>query len=256
MKSLHVEGLAEDVLVVALVEHRDSLDKLKKKLREKHLGVVDVEARDNVAREILNELGWVPKDTSKSTVEVTDPRQGELPIGAPGGSADAAVPKARATCECGRQFTAPAGQHLRACPDCGLVYRVTSDDRGELLSEVRLETPTIELLELITRERTPGTKPLSALEKKILAKWRKEHTERCEEPELVARGERVADPDVAGSGNEIEIQCMTYHGSDCTGFKTTDTPGQSTCPHCGQKYVVELVEGRALVRPFDLEKDG
>jgi predicted RNA-binding Zn-ribbon protein involved in translation (DUF1610 family) len=249
MKQLHVEGLAEDVATLALVEYRENLGKLKKKMSDAHIGTEDVDARDKVAAEILSQLGWKPKTSS---VEVTDPRQGDLPLGA----SDATMPKPRVTCTCGVRFAAPAGQHIRACPGCGKVYRVTSDDRGELLSQVELATPDDGVLSQLVRERTPNAKPLLPFEKKQLAKWRKDHPERCEDPELVERGERVADPDVAGSGNELEIQCMTYHGSECTGFKTTDTPGHSTCPSCGQKYVVELLEGRAHVRPFDVERDG
>jgi predicted RNA-binding Zn-ribbon protein involved in translation (DUF1610 family) len=251
MKTLRVEGVVEGVVITSLVEFRKELGKLKKKTAEKNLDVADIEEHDAAAKDALEQLGWKPTPAKGkgSRAEVVD----TIDMFEPG---KAAPPAPRVQClTCSRNFAVPAGEEVvRACPDCGTIHSVKASEDGTVFRRRKLVTPPEDILALLLREKDPQLKKLSAKEKARLELWKKENPDYTTNPELVKPGDRVADPAVPGSGNPLRIDCSspTLAGTECSGFDSTDTPGQAVCPKCGQKYVVSIeLDGKPLVRLFD-----
>lgn len=254
MKKILVEGVIENVVTTALVEFRDDLAKLKKKLTKKGLDTHEAEQHDAAAADLLSQLGWKPTPKGRgSNAEVVDDNL-PLPFGEKSGAPAAPVSRAKIHCkgpECTRLFAVPPGDHLRACPDCGAVHRVKSDEDGTIHFEKLLQQPPDEILQLMLRAKSEDLAPLTKLEEKRLQKWVREHPDHVANAELVVRGERCADPDMPGSGNPLRIDCSRIAGTSCAGFDSTDTPGASVCPSCGHKYVVSIeLDGKVLVRPW------
>jgi len=247
-KTLHVEGVSEDVLTSALVSHQSELGKLKKKLTSAKVDTTNVEHHDAVIRDLLQQLGYVPK--KGGGVEVTvDDRQMPLPLGSL-----PAERGPRVTClVCSRLFAVPAGDVKRRCPDCGTVHHIVTDEEGTLFRRHKVVEPPDDIRELLLRDKDPKAKKLTKGERALVETWLEANPEYTTDAELVERGDRVADPEVPGSGNPLRIDCSAVAGTECAGFDTTDTPGVSVCPHCGQKYVIELVEGQVVARSWSLD---
>lgn len=253
MKKLVVDGVIESVIVTALVEFREDLGKLKKKMAKKRLGTEEAEGQDAAAKDALDQLGWVPTTKGKSSsTEVIDDTL-PLPFDE---HAPPPAPRARVQCaKCARNFMVPAGDALRACPDCGTIHRVKSDEDGTVHQRRPLVRPPAEILELMVREQSEDLAPLTKREEKVLANWRAANPDHLDNGEDVEPGDRVADPDVPGSGNAYWIGCRQIAGTDCDGFEATDTPGSALCPKCGQKYSVELTDGKVVVRCWTLDDE-
>lgn len=238
MLTLHIEGLAEDAVKRGLLLLRSEIKKQKKNDEEKlGLETDGHDALDAVCVDVLKQMGWQPSDKAKKgRVEAThDNRQTDLPLDRP-----------RLTCQtCQCKFAAPVGVTSVKCPDCSAVFIFKLDEKGELLQMSEAVEPPDEIRALLVREKSDDTKPLSQIEKKKLANWRKENPSVVANPELVKKGDRVADPNVPGSGNEFPIDCHSHTGVECKGFTSTDTPGDTVCPNCGQKYTIALATREA-----------
>lgn len=234
MATLDVTGMREQAVKQGLLLLRDELKRSQKKDEEKFgLHSDGKDLLEEAALDVLEQLGWRP--TKKGSAEVIrDPRQLEAPLGA-------AARQARVKClVCARSFAVPAGEALRACPDCGAVHRVKSDDEGTVFQRRQVIAPPDEILQLMIREQSQDLAPLSHDEVSQLAEWRSKNPDHVRNPEEVERGDRVADPAVPGSGNPLRIDCHSLVGNECQGFDATDTPGATVCPACGQKYSVLL----------------
>lgn len=242
-KALATAGERGVVLTHALVGFRDDLAKAKKKDEERYgLDTDQHEQFDGIALAMLTELGWTPPK-KKGKEPKADQAQLDW-------TKDQPTRRAKVQClACARNFAVPAGEHLVACPDCGTIHLVKSDGQT-VYKRLPVETMPDHLLALLNRKNNPELKQLSPKEAAKLAEWMLAHPHHTSAPELVKKGERVADPAVPGSGNALRIDCSlkTLAGTECAGFDSTDTPGTSVCSNCGQKYVVSIEDGRALIR--------
>lgn len=250
---LHVEGLPLVVLTQALITYRAELKKARKKDEDMGIPTQSHQDRDRAAHDLLDQIGWKPKDTSAGKIEVVDDkRQIPLPLGDQNDGAR--VVQAKVQClACSRMFAVPVGDVTRSCPDCGTTHRVKADATGEVVYHKDLVKAPDEIAAMLKRKLTEGEKPLSMLEEKRLELWLKENPDYVVEP--AEPGARLADPTRPGSGNPHRVDCRTIAGRECDGFDSTDTPGTSLCPKCGGKYVVELVEGIVVTRQWDADRD-
>lgn len=255
MKTLRVEGVVEDVVTKALVEYREDLAKPQKKMEKKGLDTAESEEHDAAAKDALEQLGWKPEKKTGSRVEVVGGDTLPLPLVFGDAAAGAAPHHARVQCAtCARHFIVPAGDALRACPDCGTVHRVKSDEDGTVHQRRQLIRPPADILALMVREQADDD-DLTKVERTQLKNWREANPDHLTNDEHVEPGARVADPGTVGSGNPYFIGCGSLTGTECEGFQSTDTPGSAVCPTCGQKYVVEVVEGRVLVRSWTIDDE-
>lgn len=251
---LIVDGLREQAVKQGLLVLRAEIKKAKAK--DETLGLITEshDELDQAALDVLEQLGWTPKSGAKggSAEVVRDDRQGVLPLGG-------AEPKARVRVQClgcARNFAVPLGLSHKACPDCGTIHKVRSGEDGTVYERAIAVQPPDEILELMKREVSDDLAPLTDIEKRQLKNWREVNPVHLANGELVLPGDRVADPEVPGSGNPLEIQCTSYVENGCSGFTATDTPGTAVCPKCGQKFVVSLQEGVVYTRVYDAERDG
>lgn len=247
MATLDVTGLREQAVKQGLLLLRDELKRSQKKDEEKFgLHSDGKDLLEQAAMDVLEQLGWRPKDKGKAEV-IRDPRQGDLPLGTSS--------RARVKCmACARAFSVPAGEALRACPDCGTVHKVKSDENGAVFQRKLMIPPPDDILQLMIREQSDDLAPLSHDETSRLAAWRSKNPDHVKDPSLVEKGDRLADPNVPGSGNEFRIDCRSIAGTDCDGFDTTDTPGTAVCPSCGQKYSILLGKREADGAAFAFSK--
>lgn len=253
MVKLHLDGLPEKAVRLGLLALRAEMGKLKKKLEEKEMDTAEEEELDAACVEVLRELGWRPKgDTGSNRVEaVRDDRQSELPLGA--------VPRGVVVqCFlCSRSFSVPVGDVTRACPDCGSIHRVKSDEDG-VTQKRQVVVPPDDILALMIRETSDDLAPLTELEKETLEVWRTANPDHVRDSSLVEKGDRVADPGVVGSGNPLRIDCTRIVGNECAGFDSVDTPGTALCTNCGQKYTVRVTDGVVTIsswKPEDEDED-
>lgn len=247
MQTLPIEGVRGQVLTRALCVFRDALGKQKKKDEETFgLDTEQHEQFDGIAEAMLGELGWKPRKKGTSSDAPSDPTQMDFT------KDQSAMPTprgARVKClGCTRSFAVPHGADvLRRCPDCAAIHQVSADEEGTVFKLRHLVQPPDDVLALLLRSKDKQLAKLLPKEKRALDAWLNEHPDHMTNAELVERGDRVADPEVPGSGNALRIVCRAVTGVECEGFDATDTPGAALCPSCGQKYVVELVAGDALV---------
>lgn len=234
MATLEITGMREQAVKQGLLLLRDELKRSQKKDEEKFgLHSDGKDLLEEAAQDVLEQLGWRPK--GKGGVEVVrDDRQVEMPLGAKGAPA-------RVKCiVCARLFAVPAGDALRACPDCGAIHRVKSDDEGTVFQQRQLVRPPDDILELMIREQSDDLAPLFPDEEKKLREWREANPDHIKNGELVETGDRLADPEVPGSGNPFRVDCAAISGNECGGFETSDSPGSAVCPSCGNKYSIVL----------------
>lgn len=258
MSTLQTHGTRGQVLTMALVGYRKALAAQQKKDEETFgLDTEQHEQFDGIAHAMLKELGWSPP--TKKAKPVADEKQMDWTKDQ-NAAAHATTPavKARVDCvRCKRRFAVPTGTEVDvACPDCGTVHQVSSSDDGTLFRlRERPQMPT-HIAELWIKKKDPQAHgKLTKNMKRTLEAWLAEERNALwiEAAELVARGERCANPEVPGSGNPLRLVCRALMGNECDGFDTTDTPGESICPTCGQKYVVELIDGKCIARPWSID---
>lgn len=242
--------MARHVLVHSLQIGRATAKKARKKDEELGLDTTEHERFEAEAKRLLGALGHG---------EGHDPRQMDWTKDQNAAAAERpAAVKARIDCiGCKRLFAVPSGAEVDvACPDCGTVHQVSSSEDGTLFRiRERPQMPT-HIAELWIKRKDPKTHgKLTKNMTRTLDAWLNEERNALwiEAAELVARGERVANPDVPGSGNPLRIVCRALMGNECDGFDTTDTPGESLCNTCGQKYVVELIDGKCIARPWSID---
>lgn len=250
---LHIEGRAITVLHLMGEQYVTAMKKLRAKMEDAEQPVTVLDADLKLAADILEQAGY--KRDEQARVESVDDKQLGIFTDA---SADAPPRMARVEClVCSRHFAVPVGDTIRSCPDCGTSHRVKADAEGILYHRRILVVAPPEILELIRRKQDANEKgeelpPKDAAE---LDAWLKANPDYVIEQALP--GDRVADPAVPGSGNPLRFDCSaaTLSGNECDGFDGFDTPGQSVCPKCGNKYVVEILNGIILQRPWRPEDD-
>jgi len=257
---LHLDGLPEQAVTLGLLALLEQIKKARKANEGLKLDTTEHDELESCAKDLLEQLGYQPPKKGKSDLGevVRDPSQQDLPLSFKPG------PRARVTCnnlECRRRFAMPVGEQRRKCPDCGTIQLVVSDEDGNVFRQRALVEPPDDIRALFVRSTSDDLAPLTKAEAKTLKSWRAEHPDHILNGELVEQGDRLADPERPGSGNPLEIVCNDLVGNECRGFTTTDTPGVSVCPKCGQKWRVSLMKREAdgllvpLIQPWSEESD-
>lgn len=242
---------SRQVLKHALLVANVAAAKAKKKDEEFGLDTTEHERFDVAVKGFLKQLGWTAKGEAPR-----DPAQLDFTKDK---SAEPIVPRVRIDClGCRRLLAVPEGKDVDvACPDCGAVHQVSSSEG--VLSRIRprpvMPTHIYELW--VQSKDKPLWKNQSKVRRMALNDWlnNPDHALWIESPELVARGERVANPEVVGSGNPLRVDCAALVGTECGGFDSFDTPGATVCGTCGQKYKVEVVEGQLNVTAWSVDDE-
>lgn len=219
MKTLHLEGSAEAVVRSGLLLYRAAIKKARVKDEELTLDTAEHDDLDEMAKSILTELGWKPKEKG-GRVEVTggpDGLEGQLGMFDGGKPAAPEVKTAVVQCfGCSGKFVVPSGHGFYRCPTCSCVHRVTTDDEGVVyrLSEAEVMPAEIRAL---AEQRDAKEPALTEEQVTALDTWLAEHPEHVRlESEIVTGGElapaapeedeatedRDSPPDDAGAADE------------------------------------------------------